>query len=252
MTIKKIPENVLHTLGLSAAQMAVYLAVLELGEANMLQIAKKSEVHRTTIYTFIDELIDRGFLKETQKKKRKVYTAVDPHQLLEMEKVRLAQLEGEVLPELLAIANNTKKKPRVTFYEGVSGIEQVYGDMLKDRKPILEFEDLDAIKDALSKSFYEYFPAERARRNITLQTISRRSSLGKEFVQKNIKHLRTTKFLNDIDWQTDISIYGNKVALMSFRSSIPYCVLIEDPYLAETLKSIWTELWERIDEPAIG
>ena len=49
------------------------------------------------------------------------------------------------------------------------------------------------------------------------------------------------------DWKTEINIYGDKVALMSYRTKIPFCVLIEDHNIAETLRSAWKELWERLD-----
>jgi sugar-specific transcriptional regulator TrmB len=243
----KASKNLLNSLGLRDAEFEVYTAALSLGEGTMQDLARRSGVKRTSIYTFIDDLKSRGFITEVKKKKRKVYSAVAPSQLLEMEKTRLTELE-KFLPELLAIHNKSKKKPRVTFYEGVEGIEEVYGDMLKEHKEIIAYEDLEHMKMILPKAFYDYFPPERARRGIPFKSITRDTPIAREFNKGNPQLLRETKYIHSKDLKTEINIYGDKVAMMSFGESSPFCVLIEDPNIAQTLKVTWTELWDRLRE----
>lgn len=249
--MKKVSKQLLNSLGLSEVQAAVYFAALELGGANMQELARKSGIKRTSIYNFIDDLKERGFITETIKKKRKVYSAVDPDQLVEIEKTRLSELE-RTLPELRAIQNKSRTKPRVAFYEGIEGIKEVYADMLKDKKEILAYEDLEHMSIALPKIFYDWFPPERARRGIPFKSILRDSSEARHLIQKNIRLLRQSKLLNTADWKTEINIYGDKVALMSFRSKMPFCVLIEDHDIAETLRTLWNELWKRLGADVIG
>lgn len=234
--MKNISKQLLKSLGLSQDQAAVYMAALELGSANVQQISRKSGVKRTTIYHFLDDLKQRGIITETTKRKRSMYSAVAPDQLLEIEKTRLGELE-HILPELRAIQNESRIKPRVTFYEGVEGIKEVYADILKDKKDIAAFEDLENMKKILPKQFYEWFPAERAKRDIIYRGISRDSAEAREFAENDPKFLRTTKLLKSADWKTAINIYGDKVALVSFRTKIPFSVLIEDQNIAETLRT---------------
>lgn len=241
----KFSKHILRGLGLTENQTAVYFAALELGQATVQDLARKSGVKRTSIYNFIDELKERQLLTETKKRRRGLYAAAHPQQLIEMERTRIKELE-DALPELLSIHNKSRKRPRVTFYEGVSGIQDVYGDMLKDKKEILAWEDLEHMKIALPPSFYEYFPAERARRGITFKSILRDSSVAHEMVKRQVGLLRESKFIQTGDLKTEINIYSNKVALMSFRSDPPFAVLIEDPSIAETLRVAWTELWNRL------
>lgn len=242
----KISKRLSQNLGLTQDQAQVYIAGLELPQATIQDLARLSGVKRTTIYSFIDELIDNGFIVRKKKNKRFLYSSVQPKLLLEMEKARLRDLVETTIPELEALTNSKKNKPSVFYFEGKTGIQEVYADMLKERKPILELEDLEAIRNILPKSFYDYFPAERARRNITLKTISRNSKVGRDFTQKNNALLRETKFVDSAEWKTDINIYGNKVAIMSFRSAVPYCVLIEDENIADTLRSAWEMMWNSI------
>ncbi len=240
-----IDDKILPSLGLSPMQAKVYLAALELGEATIQALSRKSGVNRSTIYTFIEELKTQGYILETRRKKRRIYSAIHPERLVEIQKSRVSELEG-MLPELLAINNQSAKKPRVTYYEGKKGIEDIYADMLRDRKEILAYEDLDNLKAGLSESFFEYFPKERARRNIIISSISRDTPFARKFSKHNMGLLRKTRFISAAEFKTDINIYGNKVAMMNLRGKPPFCVLIEDHFLADTMRIIWQQLWDQL------
>ena len=247
----KISKNILSSLGLSQSQAQVYLAALELGQATMQELSRKSGVKRTSIYNFIDELKERGLIVEARKKKRRVYSATDPERLLEIEKTRMQELE-KTLPELKAIQNSSPKKPRVTFYEGLEDVLDVYTDQLKEKKTVYAFEDLEHMLGVMPKEWATWWPQERSKRNIAFKSILRDSPEARKFTQKNIKYLRESKLIPSGDWKTEINIYGNKVAIMSFRSDPPFCVVIEDESIAETLGTVWKELWNHLDNPIVG
>jgi len=246
----EISENLLKTLGMNHLQAQVYVAALELGEATMQALARKSAVNRSTIYTFIDELKERGYILETRKNKRKVYSAVHPERLVEMQQSRVVELQ-RVLPELLAINNKSDKKPRVTFYEGFSGIEDVYADMLREKKEILAYEDLDSLMTAFGGRPVGNFPQERAHRDILLRSISRDTPLAREFCKRNRGLLRETKFTTAPEFKTDINIYGDKVALIDLQGETQFAVLIENHNLAETMRTVWQQLWNKLG-PVVG
>src|SRR3989344_9528175 len=92
-------KNTLKMLGFSSSEIQVYLAALELGEATMQDLARKSGVKRTSIYNFIEKLKNDGFISMTRRKKRILYSAVHPKHVVEIQKQRLGQLE-QTLPEL--------------------------------------------------------------------------------------------------------------------------------------------------------
>lgn len=250
--MKIFSTDTLKSLGLKDAQAKIYTAALELGEANIQELSNKSGVKRTSIYNFIDELKTQGFLAEIQRNKRRLFSAVDPKHLLEAERLRLRELE-QVMPELLAIQNNAKTKPKVTFYEGRENVLAVYEDQLKEKKPIFTYEDLEFMQLGMPDSFYEGWPGERAKRNIPLQSIFRDSTASREKSKRNIRELRKSKFIkSETPWRTGINIYGNKVAFMRFKKNNAVCVLIEDEDIAETMRSTWQSLWQHIPEPPIG
>lgn len=240
-------ERLFRELGIDDDQAKVYLAALELGQANMQDLARKSGVKRTSIYNFIDELIDKQLLVRSRKRKRTLYSAIHPAQLLELEKSRIAEIQ-RFMPELLAVFNKSKTKPRVTFYEGISGIKEVLHDMLKERQQISAFSDFKHMAEALGDYYFDVFPPERARRGIVSRNIVPDTPKARKLAEKDARYLRETKFLQVPDLKTEINIYGNKVALNSYRSNPPFAVLIEDQGLAETLRTVWAQLWKKLEK----
>ena len=67
-------HNNLITLGLSDEEIQVYLAALEHGSISVLEIAKATNIPRTTVYLLIDSLVKHGLLKLMVKgKKRHIF-----------------------------------------------------------------------------------------------------------------------------------------------------------------------------------
>ncbi len=241
----KFSPNLLKSLNLTEGEAAVYLATLELGQGTIQDLARKSKVKRSTVYTFIEKLKDSGFLYQTRKNKRTLYFASDPLQLLEIEKNRLTELEN-ALPELAAIHNNSRTKPKVTFYEGENGIKEVYADTIKTKEHIVAWSDFDNMEKVMGKKFIEEYPKERSKKDIGFQTITTDTFLTRELEKKNIGALRDMKFLESGDFKTEVNIYGSKVAFMSFRAAEPFAVLIEDEGIADTLRLAWKESWNKL------
>jgi len=242
-------SELVQALGLSEHEVAVYLAALELGEANIQEISRKSGVKRTSIYNFIDALKQRQLLSEIKKAKRKLYSAVSPHHLVDEQKSNLASIE-RLIPQLLAIQNKVRNKPRVSFYEGAAGLMEVYNISLRDKQTIYAWEDLDRTFDVMPKSFVESYPVKRAAKKIPARCIDRDTPFAREWTSKNnVRLARESRFIPSDEFGTEANVFGNKVAFFSFRKDAPFAVLIEDAGIATMMRVMWNELWDRL-EPA--
>ncbi len=235
-----------EALGLSNAEIAVYLAALELGEAQIQDISRKSGVKRTSIYNFIDALKDKKFLTEIKKGKRRVFSATSPHLLLEQQKSKVSSVE-RLIPQLLAIQNSVKDKPRVSFYEGIEGIKEIYRMTLRDKQIIYAWEDLDRTRDVLPAGFFKVYPEERAAKKIPARCIDRDTPFAREFTAKNnVRLARESRFVSSDEFGTEINIFGNKVAFFSYNKKHPFGVVIDDASIALAQKVAWQELWDRL------
>ncbi len=240
----RIPKNILQSLNLTDSQGRVYVATLELGQSNMQGLARKSGIKRSTIYTFIEEMKERGLVLETKRRKRTLYSAAHPEHLVELEKTRLAEIQS-LLPELLAVYNQSRIKPRVVFYEGVDGIKEVYADTLKERKPIVGWSDYEQSQKVLGE-YYHSYAKERSQRNILYRCIARDTPEARQKLLAANKELREIKLSPSGDIATELYIYGNKILLINFRSTRPIAILLEDTSIAGTLRSIWEDAWSHL------
>jgi len=234
---------ILQNLGLNEKEAKVYLACLELGSATVQEVSDKAGVKRTSVYNFLEDMKARGFITEVKHGKRILLTAEDPHTLLKKADEQKKQLE-KVLPEFLSIYNLPGNKPKVKFYQGAEGLRRIYEDTLKLGSPIYLISDYERMFEAIEPEWMWQYAKRRTEKNIKAFSIAKEGERGQQVKTKDVEQLRETRFVKEVDFETEINIYGDKVALLSFRR--PYAgVIIEDRAIAQTLKSMWKIIWNQ-------
>ena len=116
-------QTAIQQLGFSQKEAAVYLAVLELGQATAYQIAKRSGLKKPTAYVILDRLIERSAVRKVAAQKHMQYNASDPVELFVDARSRIQQVES-VLPALRAMSQQKAKVVQTSYFEGIGGIER--------------------------------------------------------------------------------------------------------------------------------
>lgn len=235
---------ILQRLGLNDKESKMYLACLELGSASVQEIAEKSGVKRTSIYNFLEDMKARGFISEVRHGKRILIVPEDPRMLLKKSEEQRKQLE-EVLPEFMSIYNRPGEKPKVRFYQGVDGLKRIYEDTLTAGETIHLISDFEQMFSAIEPDWMWQYAKRRTEKGIKAYSIAKEGSRALEVKKKDTQQLRETRLVKDGNFETEINIYGDKVAMLSFRR--PYAgVIIEDRAIAQTLKSMWQMMWKTL------
>lgn len=242
-------NNYLSASGLDEKESIAYMALLELGEASMSELTKKSELKRSTLYFIIDALHKKRLVSVVKKGKKTVYTAEDPKRLLEQADENRRNLEY-AMPELLSIANNIVKKPKVRFFEGEEGIKEVYRDILRfpDQK-MYAWVSESMITGFDSQFIAEYYIPKRLEKKIWAEVIASDSDVGKAFKADDTPALRKTKLLDEklFPLSIEISLYGkDRVGFMSMEDKLG--LILESEPIADTLRSLFTYQWKRLAE----
>src|SRR3990167_6928519 len=135
----------LSQFGLTPNQAKVYLALLELGEAKVQEIAKKARILRTTTYEVLEQLKNLGIIGMYNRHGVRIYMAEPPRALERILDEKKKSIH-EVLPELESLYNISEFKPKIRYYEGPEGFKAVYEDTLNVSKKnlygILSMQDL--------------------------------------------------------------------------------------------------------------
>lgn len=235
--------TILQRLGLNDKEAKMYLACLELGSASVQEIAEKSGVKRTSIYNFLEDMKARGFISEVRHGKRILIVPEDPRMLLKKSEEQRKQLE-EVLPEFMSIYNRPGEKPKVRFYQGVDGLKRIYEDTLTTGETIYEISDYERMFATIDEDWVWEYPKRRTEKGIKAYSIAKEGSQALKVRAKDTEQLRETRFVKDVQFETEINMYGDKVAMLSFRR--PYAgVIIEDRAIAQTLLSMWKIIWSQ-------
>ena len=122
------PLNRLIKLGLAEKEAAVYLALLELGEAPVASIAKESGLKRPTTYIILAKLVQADLVQELKENMGSRFKANDPKVIEEkiQSRLQLVRERRKLLPALISQLNDLSqkesKKPVIKLYEGFNGI----------------------------------------------------------------------------------------------------------------------------------
>lgn len=243
-------ENTLETIGFSKKKAKIYLAVLELGEASVIEIGKKAELKRTTVYNILPELITEGLVKKSAKGKKKFFFIEDPVSLKTNLEEKMNAFEKS-LPELKAMQTIIPYKPRITFYEGLNGAKDLYRDTLDSLLPgdtILSFTGLTDFYELIPKDFSQWYIKERVKRKIRIKIITQKSKAADEWQKNAARELREIKIVNNSNFKFDgdTEIYGNKIALISYKENF-MGVIIESKEISQMQRTAFDIMWDYLD-----
>ena len=237
-------------MGLNIREAMLYLAALELGKANVSELAKKAGIKRTTAYLALESLKEKGLVSAApQKNTRTVYWAENPKKIQEM----LTEHQGtfnRILPELLTFTNLMEVKPAIRFFEGKEGIKELFKDMLRyPKQEILEWYSETYALDFEEEFFVNFFTPERVKKEIFVRAILPGNEIIRKLLPKNQQELRRTKLIDPEVYKIgiEINVYGGrKVSIISFREKIG--LLIESKTIAESMKNIFDIMWNLLPE----
>jgi HTH-type transcriptional regulator, sugar sensing transcriptional regulator len=234
----------LEKLGLSDKESALYLALLELGQAEVATIASKANVKRSTAYVLLDSLRDKGFVSLQDGASRQ-FQAEDPRKILAYEKTKVAQLE-KVLPGMLGLASMSAHKPGTRFFSGKEGIRAVYEESLLQPKgsEILAIGNAEAVERCI-EGFQDWYIKRRAGSGIAMRAIIPATREGLKVAARDSTELRETRLLSPDDFTepVEVNVYGNKVSAVSFVEDELIGVIIESEVLANVHRQLFELLW---------
>jgi HTH-type transcriptional regulator, sugar sensing transcriptional regulator len=247
-------QVILKNFGLSEKEIAVYLALVELGPSSVREISTKSKVNRGTTYDILKSLIALGVVSYYNKESKQYFIAEEPEKLLsaidqkkeDLDEVRTSIAEN--LPLIKTLFEKQGGKPVVKFYEGSKGVRQIFEDVL------------DEVSSASDKLYYLYssatpehrknvygampdFSKKRIAKKINVKIIS----LGEGGKLAGLDERKQMPVGNKDLKATHEIIYAGKVAHISIDSnSNPVGVVIQNEEVYNMQKLIFEFNWNKL------
>lgn len=236
-------QSVLQNLGLNEKEAKVYLALLQMGTASVPSISIKAGTKRPTTYLIIEELRLKGLVTLLPNKARALYTAESPRKLLEEQREKEETIKQN-MPELMAMYNSKKEKPKVVYYQGEENIVKLYNEIFQE-KEILFYGSIASISSAVYAQVEKYLEKIK-KEKLNVREILQADQKSIEFTKNNISENHQIKIASkNFQFPTDNIIFGNKVAIITYKDN-PMAVVIESNDVVETYKSLFEIAWQSI------
>jgi sugar-specific transcriptional regulator TrmB len=237
-------NKVLEAIGLNDKEAKVYLAILQLGTASVPRISERAGTKRPTTYLILEDLRKKRLVTKVMRGSVIIYSAESPEQLLEEERKKTTILETG-LPDLLAIYNTKKEKPKITYYQGEESIVRLYDEIFKE-KNIWFYGSIGSITPAVMVRVNQHLSAIKDKKNnYQIRELLQADDDSIEWAKNNSDHhqikLVDKKFL----LPTDNMIYGDKVAIITYKET-PMAVVIKSSDVVATHKSMFEMIWNTI------
>lgn len=237
----------LNQLGLNGRQSKVYLALLQLGSAGAIELAKSTRLKHPTVYDVLDVLKEKGLAVESIVDNRKVYTAGDPSELQAAEDRRQNALD-RILPDLKALYLAGEKRPRIRVYDEAPGYLKVHEELLTVKSG--EYFYFGSVREMFQLNTEETlreFYRRRIERGIRSNAIRNYNpdECAIDYMQPGEHNLRQVRYLptliaGDI---AGLYLYDGKIAVLSALKE-KYAMIIESEELFRLLKTVWDLLWQ--------
>lgn len=238
----------IKSMGLDEKEARIYLTLLQLKKATAYYVALKSGLKRTTTYATLDVLVDKGFVLKIPDEKKALYMAKSPNECVFAMQQKINTVK-EILPELLAIQKKEEDKTKISYYQGVEGIKEVYNDTLKYSGELVGFGSEDIV-GLLGDDWAKKYLDSRVKHGMPVRAVFSKSEyMEKELVPKNKEQLRETRLVekNELPFSIEIDIYGgSKVSLISGKEVM--ATIIESKEIHDAMKSIFEFVWKKLPE----
>ncbi len=241
--------ELLEEIGLTKAEINVYLALLELGSSTTGPIVEKSRASSSKIYEILEKLIQKGLVSYIIQEGIKHFEAADPKRILDYlqeKQARLVQQTKEItslLPELELKKTLSKYKSEATIYKGMKGMQTAFKELLKGPKSTNYVFVVGEMDERLN-DFFKKLYVERALRGIRTKTIFSEAGRGYYESRKGTP-LFEGKVIGTTTSPATINIYGTKVNMRMGTSKDVLCVMIDNKELAESFLEQFNALWNQ-------
>lgn len=238
-------ENIakqLEIIGISGKDTEIYLELLRLREATVIQLSKQTKIKRTSVYYCLDSLIEKNLISLSIKNGKKLYYPEDPKQslssLVEQKKSAVEQL----LPQIKNIYGSGSDHPAIKVYYNLNGIKNIFEDVLSCKEKVARYyvSDLN-IDELLGEAFLKSFVKRRVTGKI--KSLSLRTTNYTPGREKSENQLRETRIIPEgLSFAPYMCIYDNKSVIISAKEKIGF--IVESQEFANAQKALFDFVWK--------
>jgi HTH-type transcriptional regulator, sugar sensing transcriptional regulator len=232
--------KILGDIGLTNAEIKVYLALLQLGTSTAGPILQKSGLQNSVVHMTLNRLIDRGFVSFFREGKRSHYQAANPNHILDYIDEKKNNFQS-ILPELLMKRSASKEKPETSIFRGIKGIKELLYELLDAGGK--EHHTFGSAKESLmmGDEFWVGYHKRRASKGIKANLMFNESL---KFWKAEMKYPRAEVRYTKAGFEplTETIIRNDKIGIIIWTEK-PIGILIQNMIAAQSYDKFFQMMW---------
>tara|TARA_Y100000310_G_C20641590_1_gene794245 strand:- start:134 stop:862 length:729 start_codon:yes stop_codon:yes gene_type:complete len=235
--------SIFEDIGLTGAEIKVFMALLETGSSSAGKIVEKSGLQNAVVHRAFHSLLEKGLITYVLEGKIKQYQAIEPRLLLSFLDEKKARIE-KILPELEIKRKLAKKKPSATIYQGIRGVKELLNTIIDTTdKDYYAYGGPKKALDILKEHFWSSYHNRRIENKLKAKLIFHRSlkEWGNIIAKREFTNLKYTS--QEFEELTETIICDSKVGIVIYLDK-PFGFLIEEELAAKSYRKFFKFLWE--------
>lgn len=241
--------EILQELGFTVSESKAYLNLLELSEATIGTIIKKSEISSGKAYLVLDGLVKKRVVSVTQKNGVNHYAAKDPenlYTLIDEETKKLQKLRTRLETEMEQFKeryNQKKQSTSVQVYRGKKGIQKFHDWILTTLKLTETLRIMNA-PTSLDDSLQNYFAnwnQQRADKKITMEVLFDGDKKVSTVFSRKLPFTKIATTTHTLPVCT--IVFQDYVATITYQPS-PVCIVIQNKATAHQYTQHFKQVWK--------
>jgi sugar-specific transcriptional regulator TrmB len=249
----------LAPLGLKEKESEIYSTLLRTGPILANQLAKKTSLLRTSVYDYLDTLIEKGFATYSIQGGKKYFSAIDPIRLLETFKEKKIEEENTLnalILELQKNKNREEKKVKIDVFEGKEGMKTAFNQILRATPSVMISYGSSGSSYEILPIFMEKWHKQRIKQKMLLKVIyndvphaHERIKNGPKLEYSKVRLFPITNFS-----LMGTVIYNDTVLLTFWEKENPIAISIQSKEMSKNYKDNFEILWKNAKkiEPTIS
>ena len=233
--------QILEDIGLTNAEIKVYLALLELGTSTAGPILEKSGLQNSVVHMALNKLIEKGFVTFVKEGKRNHYQATNPKHIIDFINEKKERFE-DILPELLLKQKRAKEKPEIVTFRGIRGIKELLLELLEAGGQEHHTFGSTAKSLMLGDTWWVSYHKKRAQKGIKAKLLFNKSlAYWKAEAKYPKSEIRYTK--TGFEPLTETIIRNHKIGIIIWTDK-PLGSIIHQKEAAESYDNFFQLMWE--------
>lgn len=248
-------QQLLQQLGFTEKESDVYLAILQQGKISHADVAKITNINRTTVYAAVKQLVHMGVIYEDSGSSTTYLLARPPEQLriiVDTEKAALVQknnIVNQAVTELQTLVKTPRYSiPKMNFIDEDQLQRHLYDKAPTWNTSIMKtdgiwwgFQDHTFVEEY--QEWIDWFWQECAPKELCLQLLSNESPVERNMKKKKYER-RNIQFWSQAEQFTGTTWVTGDYLIMIITQQHPfYLIEIHDAVLAHNMRQVFSGIW---------